>query len=204
MTTPVGHWFATHRIAASRLFAIAFIATLLATESAHEGTFVEPVLFLLGLVLVGIATVGRLWCSLYISGYKDAQLITTGPYSLCRNPLYFFSLLGFAGVGLASETITLGVALALVVVVGYPSVIKREEAFLRSRFGEAFDAYCATTPRLWPTFRDFRETESYVVNPKLFRRTMLDVVWFVWLVGIVELVEALHGLKLVEPMIRLY
>lgn len=204
MISWIGQWFATHRIAASRLFAIAFLGLLLATESAHEGTFVEPLLFLLGLVLVGIATVGRLWCSLYISGYKDSQLITTGPYSLCRNPLYFFSLLGFAGVGLASETVTLGVALALVVVVGYPSVIRREEAFLRARFGGEFDAYCARTPRLWPSFRDFRETDSYVVNPKLFRRTMVDVVWFVWLVGIVELVEALHELEVVRPILRLY
>jgi protein-S-isoprenylcysteine O-methyltransferase Ste14 len=203
MTRPLGEWFATHRIAASRLFALAFLAVLLATESAHEGTLLEPVIFLAGLGLVGIATVGRLWCSLYISGYKDAQLITTGPYSLSRNPLYFFSLLGFAGVGLASETITLGIALALVVVVGYPSVIRREEAFLRARFGEAFETYRATTPRLWPSFRGFRETDTYVVNPKLFRRTMVDVVWFVWLVGIVELVEALHELHVVRPIVRL-
>jgi protein-S-isoprenylcysteine O-methyltransferase Ste14 len=40
----------------------------------------------------------RLWCSLYISGYKNSQLITSGPYSLCRNPLYFFSFVGFAAL----------------------------------------------------------------------------------------------------------
>ena len=78
------------------------------------------------------------------------------------------------------------------------------EAFLRARFGDAFESYCASTPRLWPSFRGFRETDAYVVNPKLFRRTMVDVIWFVWLVGIVEFVEALHELHLVEPVMRLY
>lgn len=58
----------------------------------------STILFLLGLLLVGVATVGRLWCSLYISGHENSELITTGPYSLSRNPLYFFSLPGFAGI----------------------------------------------------------------------------------------------------------
>ena len=36
---------------------------------------------------------------LYVGGRKNAELVTTGPYSMMRNPLYFFSLLGVAGVG---------------------------------------------------------------------------------------------------------
>ena len=54
-------FFATHRILVSRLFGLAFLLLVLATESAHDGRALEPVLFLAGLVLVGIATVGRLW-----------------------------------------------------------------------------------------------------------------------------------------------
>ena len=104
-------FFATHRILFSRFFGVAFFLLVLASGSAHGRSVLDAVLFLSGLVLVGIATVGRLWCSLYISGYKDRELITTGPYSLSRNPLYFFSFLGFAGIGLATETITLAVAL---------------------------------------------------------------------------------------------
>jgi hypothetical protein len=43
-----------------------------------------------------------------------------------------------------------------------------------------------------------------VVNPRLFRRTMFDVVWFVWFVGIVEVVEALHEYHYVKPLIHLF
>jgi protein-S-isoprenylcysteine O-methyltransferase Ste14 len=59
----------------------------------------------IGLALAGIASLGRLWCSLYIAGYKTEELITEGPYSIYRNFLYFFSFLGAIGVGFASESL---------------------------------------------------------------------------------------------------
>jgi protein-S-isoprenylcysteine O-methyltransferase Ste14 len=196
-------YFATHRLLVSRIFAAAFFLVVLGVESAHEGTLLSTLLFLIGLALVGAATVGRLWCSLYISGHKNTALITTGPYSLSRNPLYFFSLLGFAGIGFASETVTLGIVLAVAMLVSYPTVIRREEGVLRERFGAAFEAYCARVPRFLPKLSGYVEPETYTVNPRLFRRTMLDVVWFIWFVGILELVEALHEYHYLRPLIHL-
>ena len=193
----------SHRILLSRAFVLGFFATLVATESAQEDSLLAPLLFFAGLVLVGAATAGRLWCSLYISGYKDSELITVGPYSMTRNPLYFFSGLGFAGVGLATETFSL----ALVTVLGfagvYPLIIRREEAYLSAKFGEAFAAYCARTPRFLPRLGAFQEPGSYTVNPRLFRRTMGDVLWFVWLVALIELIEALHEHHLITPWLQL-
>ena len=196
-------YFATHRLLVSRVFAVAFFLVVLAMESAHEGSLVSTFLFLLGLLLVGVATVGRLWCSLYISGRKNAELITTGPYSLSRNPLYFFSLLGFAGIGFASETVSLGAVLAVAMLIGYPAVIRQEEAVLRERFGADFESYCARVPRFLPKLSGYVEPETYTVNPRLFRRTMLDVIWFIWFVGILEFVEALHEYHYVKPLIHL-
>lgn len=193
----------SHRILVSRSFGAAFFAVVLMMESGHEGSLVSTALFLIGLFLVAIATVGRLWCSLYISGYKDSQLITAGPYSICRNPLYFFSFLGFAGIGFATETFTLGIALGLLFLMGYPAVVQREEEVLRARFGAEFETYCARTPRFVPNLARFNEPETYLVNPRLFRRTMVDVVWFVWFVGIIEFVEALHEYRYFEPLIHL-
>ena len=93
------------RILHSRLFAGGLFAVILFSDSRWENIgLTSAVLFFSGALLVGIATVGRLWCSLYISGYKTKQLVKTGPYSLSRNPLYFFSLLGAIGVGMVTET----------------------------------------------------------------------------------------------------
>lgn len=199
----LGRLFASRRILVSRIFVLAFFLVVLATESMHEANLLSTALFLAGLLLVGLATVGRLWCSLYISGYKASQLITAGPYSVSRNPLYFFSLLGFAGIGFATETFTLGVVLIAATLLAYPAVMRSEEELLRAKFGAAFDDYCARTPRLFPDFSKFVEPETYTVSPRIFRRSMGEVVWFVWFVGIVEVVEALHEYHFVKPLMRL-
>ena len=143
-------------------------------SGAHEGSLLSTGLFLAGLALVGLATVGRLWCSLYISGYKQAQLVTAGPYSISRNPLYFFSLLGFAGIGLATETLTFAAVMVAATLAAYPAVIRDEEQTLHEKFGAAFVEYCERTPRLFPDFGKFTEPESWTVSPRIFRRSMGD------------------------------
>lgn len=199
----IGNVIASHRIVASRLIFAAFAAALLATESAHQGTLLSSVLLLVAIVLAGVAAVGRSWCALHISGYKDAQLVTSGPYSICRNPLYLFSLLGMAGVGLASGSITLGVALPAAFVPVNLAVVRREEAFLRQRFGDQFLAYCERTPRHLPRPASLSEPAWYTVNPRIFRRALGDLIWFPWGVALVQLVAALHGSGLLPAVLRL-
>lgn len=201
---PLTAFFENHRILVSRLFAGAFFGVVLSMESRLEGTLASTALFIAGLALVGVATVGRLWCSLYISGHKDSELITVGPYSVSRNPLYVFSFLGFAGVGLATETITLGLAMTGFFALVYPLIIRREEAFLHGKFGAAFGDYCARVPRFMPDFTRYVEPDHWIVDTRRFRRTMIDVVWFVWLVALIELVEAIHELGFIKPWIALY
>src|SRR5688500_5721815 len=103
-------------------------------ESRLEGSLAAATLFMSGLALVGVATVGRLWCSLYINSHKESALVTVGPYSITRNPLYFFSFLGFIGVGLATETVTLAIAMTCFFAVVYPVIIRREETLLQHKF----------------------------------------------------------------------
>ena len=47
----------------------------------------------------------RLWSTLHIGGHKRQRVVMDGPYSICRNPLYLFSLLATLGVGLGSCTL---------------------------------------------------------------------------------------------------
>ena len=48
-------------------------------------------LSIIGFTLVIIGGFGRLWASLYVEGFKTKTLIKEGPYSMVRNPLYFFN-----------------------------------------------------------------------------------------------------------------
>ena len=73
-------------------------------------------------------------------------LITTGPFTLCRNPLYVGNLLIWAGFTVWSGLlwmlpITLGIF-----IVYYRSIIEWEEALLTERFGEAYTDTCRSRP----------------------------------------------------------
>lgn len=203
LSTPALAFVENHRIFVSRLFALLLFGVVLSMESRLENTIAASALFIAGLTLVGVATVGRLWCALYISGRKDSELITVGPYSVTRNPLYFFSYLGFAGVGLATETATLAIVMTVFFSLVYPIIIRREERFLSRHFGIRYVDYCSRVPRFFPRPSMYLEPDSWVVDTRRFRRTMIDVVWFVWLVALIELVEALHELKIIAPLIAL-
>ena len=144
--------FAENRVLLSRLFAVCFLLLFFFTEPKLEDTVWEAILFFSGLVLVGIATVGRLWCALYISGRKSAELVIDGPYSMSRNPLYFFSLLGVIGLGLSSEVVSLTILLTFSFVFSYQRVIQSEEFFLEDKFGDRFRSYCAAVPRFLPNW----------------------------------------------------
>jgi steroid 5-alpha reductase family enzyme len=161
-------------------------------------------LFMAGLLLVGVATLGRLWCSFYIAGHKTKRLVTEGPYSLMRNPLYFFSLVGFIGVGLTSETLSLPIVLLLVFAAYYPAVIRREEQGLREIHGEAFEKYASSTSCFLPRLAGLTEPDAYDVNPRVFRRHLFDALIFIWCAGLLEVMEELRDLGWVKTLFRIY
>ena len=201
----INYFIVSQRTTLTRIFAGGLIVLLLISSSYWEDVFmVEGSLFLLGALMVGVATVGRLWCSLYISGYKTKSLVTGGPYSMCRNPLYFFSLLGAVGIGLATETVVIPLIILLVFGLYYPTVMKEEEKELREIHKEKFMAYCKTTPRFFPKISNFYEPEEYLVRPKIFKKSLFEVLWFVWILGILELAEALRKAGIIPNLFQLY
>lgn len=194
------------RIPLSWLFAGLLIALLSVSRSGWEGfyEFLITIQSTVGVVLVGIASVGRLWCSLYIAGYKRSGLVTLGPYSMCRHPLYFFSFLGWVGVGLATESFLIPLIIALGFMAYYPHVIRSEEAEMSRLHGEKFKEYSSRVPKFLPKISNFTEPDEYVVRPMIFRKHMLDAVWFVWFLGIVEIIEHLHEVGFLPTAIKIY
>lgn len=188
----------------TRMLGIVLVLLILFSRSYWEKFILSDIFFLLGIILVGIATVGRLWCLLYISGYKTNTLIILGPYSLCRNPLYFFSLLGGTGVGLASETLILPGIILISFALYYPFVIRAEEHKLSKVHNEQFDDYVISTPRFVPSLVLLKEPQEYTVKPQAFRKGLFDALWFVWLVGILELIEAFHEYEILPVLLKLY
>jgi protein-S-isoprenylcysteine O-methyltransferase len=80
-------------------------------------------------------------------------LITAGPYRYVRHPSYTGALLGLIAVGLALGTFLALLCAAVPYAVALRWRIAREEAILRERFSDEFEAYRGTTGSLIPRMR---------------------------------------------------
>ncbi|OFW42680.1 MAG: hypothetical protein A3J29_10335 [Acidobacteria bacterium RIFCSPLOWO2_12_FULL_67_14b] len=81
----------------------------------------------------------RLWASGHLE--KSTEVTRSGPYRYTRHPLYLGSSL--IGIGFAAGARHLVVALVIVayLVSTLTAAMRSEEAHLREKFGDAYDAY---------------------------------------------------------------
>jgi protein-S-isoprenylcysteine O-methyltransferase Ste14 len=151
------------------------IGFALVSESVYtEGGFWDTTWEVVAFLILLAAAMGRVWVSAYISGRKNRDLVVDGPYSITRNPLYFFSFLGYVGAGLAFEKLTVALAFGVAFFLTHWRTILAEEVKLRGIFGDTFDEYCQRVPRFLPRIRNFTVPESVTFKPIFFNRAVLD------------------------------
>ena len=179
------------RLLVSRLFGLT-ILFLLAFGTSHWSTYpmFDQMLFLAGVVLAVVGFCGRLWCLSYIAGRKKRVLVMEGPYSLCRHPLYFFSLVGGIGLGLCTETLSVALLFLLAFAVYYPPLIRGEEGFLSDNF-PGYGEYKRRVPLFVPRWSSFVEGDAEV-SACAFGREIVATGGFLLVIGVFELVESLH------------
>ncbi|MGN6582711.1 MAG: methyltransferase family protein [Rhizobiaceae bacterium] len=153
-------------------FALLFISSYPEQGEFHE--FVEAV----GISLIGIAVIGRLWCTLYIGGRKAAELIQDGPYSITRNPLYVFSSIGATGAGAETGSVVVALFFGIATAIAFHVVAKKEEGVLAGAFGDAFTSYCARVPRFFPKLSLYKDSVTVTVYPKRLYTTFMDSLVF--------------------------
>jgi protein-S-isoprenylcysteine O-methyltransferase Ste14 len=142
----------------------------------------------LGFACVALACLGRVWTSVFITGHKDVELVTTGPYSRCRHPLYAGSMLGALGLGLTTRSLLLCVIVVLLIAALVIYAAACEEQFLADSFPEAFAAYVAATPnKWWPRTAARPLPEHLDVLPAVFWKAFLDAASFFLLYLLVAL-----------------
>ncbi len=153
-------FFQLYRINALRVLGALALCLLAVTSAPPALPLVGVVFEVIGTMAIFIAIAGRGWSLFYIGGRKNSELVTHGPYSVSRNPLYFFSLIGIAGVGAQTGSL---LSMALFVAAAYLAfdmAMRGEEAYLESRYGRGFEEYRQTVPRLWPDLSLWRECED--------------------------------------------
>jgi len=184
-------------LGAALALALPFLAGNPSGSALHEGT--EQA----GLAFIFAAILGRAWCTLYLGGRKGRELMTQGPYSVSRNPLYAFSLLGVLGAGAQSGSLLLGPLLAAAVYAVFSRVIGEEESLLRQAFGPEFDAYCRRVPRFGPRPSGWLSAERIEVSVPALWRTVRDALPFLLAVPAFETIEILQNAGWLPVLIHL-
>ena len=156
-----------------------------------------------GIALIILCILGRTWSSVYIAGRKDVNLVTVGPYSVCRNPLYFFSILGAVGVGAQFGMITSAVVAGLFAWLVFELVVLQEEKSLKAVYGAAYNEYCARVPRFLPRWSQWRGVATIEVDPARVTRTFIDACVFLLAIPLAEALEYLQDHGMVAVLVRL-
>lgn len=169
------------------------IAVLLVSRPAwSEVSGVHEALEMTGLGFILVCMFGRLWSILYVGSRKSAELVTTGPYSVTRNPLYLFSTLGIFGVGLVFGSVAVAIVFAGLSYLVFSVTARKEADFLRGRFGSVYSAYEARTPPFWPDFRLYVQPDEVWFSPRVLKRTFFDALYFLAMFPAIEAVEYLQ------------
>jgi protein-S-isoprenylcysteine O-methyltransferase Ste14 len=181
------------------------LALLAITDTAWRAEWprVHRVIQWSGLVLILFCILGRTWCTLYIGGQKKRELVTKGPYSVVRNPLYLFTLFGAAGMGALSGSIVMALLSATFATVVFVSVVRQEEQFLLTAFPQDYPAYAARVPRLWPRFSVWQDADQLIVQPRLVHRTFFDASLFLLAVPLIALKALLRDWGWLPVLLRL-
>jgi len=142
------------------------------------------------LMLTGLAI--RIWSTMYIGQRKSKELITDGPFSMCRNPLYVGTLLIVVGISLSLVNYVLLLAVLLITLPLHLLVVLSEEEHLESIFGSQYVEYKKQVPRFWFRISRFRTPEYITVSPRSIYRVTGESVMVLMIPVIEDIIELLH------------
>jgi protein-S-isoprenylcysteine O-methyltransferase Ste14 len=182
------------RLLTTRALGVAVAALVLASASSwtvQGPALVGAVLFSAGVLLAVAGFLGRLWALCHIAGRKKCELVTSGPYAMCRHPLYFFSLLGGLGLSLCTERLVITGLFLLTALFLLPLAIRNEDCFLQQRFAD-FREYQRSVPAFLPRPGLLGEAEAMLIDGRALRRGLLDGGGFLAVLAVVELMEGLQ------------
>lgn len=149
------------------------LAGVLARNGLLSFRGASELLLIAGCALASAGAAFRVWGASYLGAsivqsptMHGSRVLADGPYRHVRNPLYLGTFLNVSALALLmppTGAIFAVVAVALLQL----RLIGAEEPFLLRERGEAYRAYCAAVPRLWPSLRPRTRSAGDPSNPLL-------------------------------------
>ena len=162
--------------------------------------FARPTIttMLIGFVFVLIGESFRFWGVSYAGSETRttgkvgaSNLVTQGPFAFVRNPLYLGNILMYFGISIMSNSLVpyLQILSIAYFTFQYYFIIKEEEGFLKTEFGEKYEHYFNNVNRFLPKFSAYDESKSsklsmdvkaaYVSEKRTFQATFVSIIMIV-------------------------
>lgn len=94
---------------------------------------------LLGAAIAVVGECLRLWAAGHLE--KSKEVTRSGPYRYTRHPLYLGSSIIGIGIAVASHSLIVSGLVVAYMALTLTAAMRSEEAHLREKFGDAYDAY---------------------------------------------------------------
>lgn len=97
-----------------------------------------------------------------------SKLVTAGPFSYVRNPLYCGNILLYLGVGVLSNALFPYLQLAAFgyFVLQYILIVREEENYLEEKFGDEYRTYKKHVPRFFPRLIAYKNANKISIDWK--------------------------------------
>jgi protein-S-isoprenylcysteine O-methyltransferase Ste14 len=186
--------------------AVAVLACIVMVALTERPTFsglASGLAGFVGFLLVAIAALGRFWTSVFIAGRKNATLVQVGPYAACRHPLYLLSLIGMLGLGLATRSVVLLLALVGIAAVLHRGAMQAEDTLLASAHGDAARRYREQVPALLPDWSRYAVPEVLEIQPRVLWKAVIDAGSLLLALALIQAAHVLQHAGTIAPWWRL-
>lgn len=130
---------------------IAFVLKYYFNPSFQIKLFPISFLYILGSILIAVGVAFYITSVFFLTkAFRSNKLVTTGPYSICRHPLYTSWVIFIVpGVCLLMKSwILLTIPIFMYIILS--NLIKKEEIYLENVFGAEYNDYQKNIPLILP------------------------------------------------------
>jgi protein-S-isoprenylcysteine O-methyltransferase Ste14 len=160
---------------------LALALALVSAPIVPPGSWLQFDLDSLGWLSFAMGASFRWWGALYVAGSPRGALVTSGPFSICRNPMQIGNLLLGSSLVLFVGSATFAAGFVLAAIAYLSIAVGAEQRQLARRFGSEYRQYCGQVPRLWIRPGLFRSQETLFVSAhELGHELRLATIWM-WL-----------------------
>jgi protein-S-isoprenylcysteine O-methyltransferase Ste14 len=170
LQAPRADWAFRHRdlIAGAFLIPAALVA-LFSAPGLTQGSTLDFACMLIAWALFLAGATLRFWATLYIGGRKREFIVSEGPYSLCRHPLYSASFLMTLSAGLFLESPVLFAAAVITAAAYRLTTVPQEEAALARQHPRGWADYAGHVPCVVPRIGGWRTPARIAVDVRSLR-----------------------------------